>query len=215
MTAAEFINTTANLLDIIGRVGAALTVVGGIVAFAFKHAIGEWIKARFSTAVEKELDVHKHELQRELEAYKVSLMRDLEKVRANIDIQRSIALKMADARLAAIRALVVRLDDFCTECSAWACSRSDVRQQVLADWNESSEAVRQARLECEVFLPRQLLHDVVDCYASYADLVADYPVGREEVLTRDTPRLRELGNKVIRVLAELREQVHAKPPGLD
>jgi len=72
---------------------AAIAVVGGVLGWFFRAYMAEWIKNKFSKAVGKELAAPKHELDKELEAYKVALIRELEQLRANIDVNRAIALQ--------------------------------------------------------------------------------------------------------------------------
>lgn len=79
--------------------GAAALI--SIAAYLGRSQISHWLQ--------KDLEAEKAKFQRELEAYKVSLIAQTEKIRAVQDVQKSMALKVAEKKLATFGALEATL----------------------------------------------------------------------------------------------------------
>jgi hypothetical protein len=134
---------------------AVIVVVAGsgILGFIFRRWITEKIRSSFTRAISKELEDYKHDLSVQLEAYKTSLIRELEQHKASIDLQRAIALKMAEARLDALRGLTAQFDEWSS--SAFICARAEIeyrparQQNVIDAWKEFSKKYR----DVQIFLP--------------------------------------------------------------
>ena len=91
----------------------------------------------------------------------------LEQLKANIDIKRTIALKMADARLESLRSLAIAIDRFNTECAAWSAYTAPVRLQSADEYNQVAISVRMALTEAAIFLTNDFSHEIAK-YLAFA-----------------------------------------------
>jgi hypothetical protein len=197
-------------LDIADKVLTVIILVGGFLGFIFRAWISEWIKHRFSRAVGEELEQQKHKLNRDLEAYKGSLLRELEEIKANIDIKRSIALKMAETRLDALRVLAFAFDECINEAVTMAGTSVDLRMHNLSTYNKSMEESRNARRSAEIFLPPAMVSDIVNTYLAASTLVAEL-MNSNAVLAIGDQRIQNLIAKSASVSMAIRDQIHADP----
>lgn len=205
----------SKILDVLGQVLTVIVIVVSVIAFLCRQWISEWIKSHFSKAVGRELEVEKHKLNRELEAYKGSLLRELEQFKANIDIKRSIALKMADARLEALRSLAYELDRYCTECSCWPALTPQLRQHNMEEFNHATEAVRNARRASAIFLPIELVAEIADAIHAGRQLIGEFPVTNEAVLASGDECMKAVMQQFILVIRKVKEQIHVVPAQLE
>jgi hypothetical protein len=216
MSPSEFVDLAAKWLDIIGRFAAALGVIGLAIAYIFKRWIGEWIKSRFSRAVEKELAVHKHQLERELEAYKGSVLQELEQFRANVDIRRTIALKRADTKLDLVRKLDNDFDTYHRRCLVYCvadAANAALRMKALGEALESWNALEQSVTAAGVFLPLPLMSRITAANVKVASLRDKCK--RDNVhLNRDDVEINALTLESAQVRTALRQEIHAMPEGL-
>ncbi len=182
----------------------------GILGFIFKGWITEWIKGRFAKAVSKELDAYRHDLNRDLEAYKTSLIRDLEQQKANIDLQRTIALKMAEARLDALRELTLAFHSYSN--LALLCAVVDLVDRVpkVEVALEAQKVFNQEMQKATIFLPTGLL---LEASKVSLELLAALDVGPVAISVHD-PALEQLRSKVSAVINKLRDEIYKPPPPL-
>jgi hypothetical protein len=216
MSPSEFVDLAAKWLDIIGRVAAALGVIGLAIAYIFKRWIAEWIKSRFSRAVEKELAVHKHQLERELEAYKGSVLQELEQFRANVDIRRTIALKRADTKLELVRKLDNDFDTYHRRCLVYCVAdvaNAALRMKAFEEAGQSWNALEQSVTAAGVFLPLPLMARITAANLKVNELREECQ--RDNVhLNHDNAQLIALTLEGARIRNALRQEIHGMPEGL-
>lgn len=203
------------LLTTISRIIEFVLVVGTVIGFFCRSWIREWIKARFTKAVNNELESYKHTLNRDLEAYKMALIADLEHRKANIDIQKAIALKMAEARLDAIRDLYSQLDQLCLHTLSWVTRYTpNLRQHSIEEYNKSNRATSEAFRATGIFMPRDLCIRIASAMAAGSSLVADFPVTSAETIPSDNPRINSIVAEFISCGIELRNMLVMPPSGI-
>lgn len=178
----EIIRTISYFIEILLLLAAGL-------GFFFKGWISEWIKARFSRAVGQELEVHKHQLSRELEAYKSTLIHDLEQKKASIDIKRTIALKMADARLDALRVLHAALSDMSTAACTWPVYPQGIRTIAHGEYMLKIDALKVAISHASIFLPNPLRVEIANANGQALRLATSFPVGSANSLNGNDPQI--------------------------
>lgn len=197
-------------LDLISNIVSLTLLVAGALAFMFKGWISEWIKSRFAKAVSKELDTYKHELNKELEAHKTALIRELEHYKANIDIQRAIALKMAEARLDALRKLLVAFDANGIGTHAYLRSSVEQKANTWEDVTRANMALKEALTEAQIFLPLELTNKIASLHTD--QVLACKPTDLERAA--DDPLLLGFLVRSAEINAELSELIYQPPPSL-
>ena len=194
------------LIDIIEKALTIGVLVGGVLAFVFKTWIAEWIKRRLTAAMTKELEDHRHKLARELEGYKGALLKELEQYRANIDIKRSIALKMADARLDALRKLAVALNRFSNEAESMCRMNTAQKKLNQAEYNDSVVKTREAKREAEIFLTYEYNVTLSQAVSEAIDLTVEC-MEKELTLEMKDPRLLSVRVSLATVAVDLRNLI--------
>jgi hypothetical protein len=175
-------------LDIAGDVIALVLLLASGIGFLFRTSISEWIKHKFQVAVGRELEDHKHRLARELEGYKGSLMQELEEMRADIDIRRSIALRVADTKLASLQALAFELSRVIMEATTMATMEQKLRNQNMEEYGAAISASRDARRRADIFLSRELSAEVATVMSDAVQFAQE--CGDKNVVVKiDDPRL--------------------------
>lgn len=202
-------------IDILSKFLEVILVAAGVLSFIFRGFISEWIKHHFSKAVGQELQEHRHKLMRELEAYKAALIHDVEHDKANIDIKRTIAIKMADARLDALRSLYSALDRFCNECASWPSMSRQMRQHNANEFHTATTSVRQARREAEIFLSTSMNAEITTAMTAGSNLVAEFPLDSDVVLPVHNQKVQTFLESFVAVFSILREQIYAGPAELE
>lgn len=200
-----------DLLQVINNILTVLVLVAIALGFAFKTWIREWIKGRLRAELTRELDESRHKLARELEGYKGALLKDLEDYKANIDIRRSIALKMADARLDALRRLTVNLDHFTNEALTMCCAPVALKNMNMALYNAASSKVRETLRDAEIFLPLEFVGQISGAQAGLATL-ATTCTEQGLVLAQDDQQLMPVRSTMAAVHVRLRDTIHADFP---
>jgi len=90
-----------DILILVSQIVSAILLLAGLLAFAFRTYISEWIKNRFKAEFDRQSESHKHSLLRELEAFKGALVHDLEEHKLQIDLRKNLATQIANNRLLA------------------------------------------------------------------------------------------------------------------
>lgn len=111
MSLAKYLDTASDIITL-------LILLGSFIGFAFRETISSWIKLKLSNVFNEQFESYKHNLNIELEVYKGSVLRELEQHKANLDIRRAIALKIAEARLEHLTKLLSLLHDYISHCGA-------------------------------------------------------------------------------------------------
>jgi len=133
-----------------------LLLVGGLLAFAFRTYVSEWIKNRFGRTLQTQIEDHKHKLARDMEVYRNSLVQELEHFRANVDIRRSVALRIAESKIEALRELAPTLDVFINEASTMPQMEPAVRRGNFEAYKRSVDAVRASVRKASLHISREL-----------------------------------------------------------
>ena len=149
----------------------ALILVGAFLAFAFRTYLTEWIKKRFGRALQAEIEEHKHKLAREMEAYKSSMVRELEQLRANIDIKRTVALRIAQARIEALQDLAPDFAAFINQALTMPCVPKAQRMSNYDQYNQSLKAVNASARKASLHLSRELDTRIADILSRGVALV--------------------------------------------
>ena len=109
---ARAIASAVDFLDFLTRATPVVLVLGGFLAYYYREKIKSILAKSVAKDVEvlkadlnKQIAEHTSKLQRELEAYKVSLIAEAERIKANQDVRKSLALKVAEQRFLAISRL--------------------------------------------------------------------------------------------------------------
>lgn len=201
----------AKILDLADNLLTVVIMLGGAIAIFFRTLISEWIKNWFSKAVSKELENEKHLLDKQLEAYKVSLIREMEQYKANIDIRRSIALKMADARLEALRLFAAELSRYHNVCGSWPVYSAAHRQIAIDEWLEISESMKTAYRATEIFLSHELNLQIATYLADATNLVNQFPVTSNDSVQHSDDRIMALMLQYSQIASKLRALIFESP----
>jgi hypothetical protein len=194
------------ILDIAGDVVAILLLVATVLSFIFK----EWIKNRFSKAVQSELDAKRHALNTELESHKGAILRELEQFRADVDIKRSIALKVAEARIQALQTLSGDLARFSNEALSMACMTAEQRRRNFSEYSTSLAAIRKSAETATLYIPMQLARDISAFNSDAVALVGNVS-DRDIALATDDPAVMQLIQQSAAVANALRDHLYAGP----
>ncbi len=197
-------------LDLISNVVSLIVLASSVLGFMFKGWISEWIKSRFSKAVGKELDSYKHELSKELESYKTWLIRDLEQHKANIDIQRSVALKMADSRLDVLRKLHVAFNELTVKALLCPCASLNDKAARMTAAFEAFDLLKSVHADAQIFLPLDLNKQLADTNIKLGTMMNTIAV----VLDSNDPTILALFNESSLITLRLRELIYQPPPEL-
>lgn len=197
-------------LDLISNIVSLIVLATGILGFMFKGWISEWIKSRFSKAVSKELDSYKHELNKELESYKTLLIRELEQHKANIDIQRSVALKMADARLDALRKLHLAFNELTVKALLCPSAPLNNKAARISGALEAFGLLNSVQADAQIFLPLDLNKQLADTNIKLGAMINTAAV----VMDTNDPTILALFNESSLITLRLRELIYQPPPGL-
>lgn len=205
---------TEQLIHLASLILEVVLIASGVLGFIFRAWIAEWIKARFSKAVAQELESHKHKLNIELEAYKSTLIHDLEHLKAAIDIKRTIAIKMAEARLESLRALHTAMDNLGSKATIYPAYTPEMRkmehQNVMSIFKVASDAYTPA----SIFLPGELRLAIATAKADASALISAYPATSVVVLQRDDPAILSLMQRFAEVSIDLQKQIFEGIPDL-
>jgi hypothetical protein len=144
----------------------------------------------------RELDQSRHTLARELEAYKAGVLKDLEQFRANIDIKRTMALKMADARLDALRALAVAHDTAINEVTTMMTMSQAERQANADEYLQAMRRQREPLRSAEIFMPQELVAEVTTGVAR-ASVFFGQLLGENRSIEADSPELQEISRPMV------------------
>jgi len=202
MLKMEFIK----LLEIVEHLMAALFLIVLLVWLFGQTWIREWIKGRFSEAVGKQLESHKHELARDLEAHKTSLLRELEQYRANVDLKRAIALQTANAQTQALQQLHFAFnDDMNMELS---CTQmpDDLRRVAETERHKKCEAGNVAYRSAEIYLPPELAHLVAKTRGTALNWAVDRMKGGK-IVSIDDPKVHAIMKDVVTVCGLIRAEI--------
>jgi arginyl-tRNA synthetase len=200
-----------SLLEIIDKALTVVLLVGGLVVFACKAWIVEWIKRRFSQQLGQSMEDYRHKLATEMESYKSGLLRDLEKFRANVDIKRSVALRMAEQRLDALRSFSVAFDRFANEATSMCTMPKELRIANLEEYNEAVGAFRREKRASEIFLSVELNREITKVGAGIIKLASD-GIHKDIVLTNQDPTLFSAMSDIATISLKLRKEIHKPPP---
>ena len=201
--------------DTIDKILGLIVLFAGLVGFASRAWIKAWIKNRFASAAAEALENRRHELNQQLEAYRGSILRDLEQFRANVDLQRSIALKMAEDRLEALRPLYEALDVFVNEGVAWPVFTVAMRSAASTNYQNAINAARRSLRAAQIFLPLEFNKDVVALTKDIHALIVEFGRGNTATLQIDDARLTVLMNRWALLANRLREEILKAPKGLE
>lgn len=201
----------AKVLELASQILSVLLLLSGVIGFVFRTWISEWIKSKFSKAINKELEVQKHQLNKELEAYKVSLIRDMEDYKANIDIKRSIALKMADARLEALRLFAVEFGRYGNECMTWPRMHVEMRQQNADVFLKVTSTMQNAFRAAEIFMSLELVVQISSFNSDAGTLVNEFSLDNEAVLPMGAQQIQDLMKICSGISLQLRELIFKAP----
>jgi hypothetical protein len=121
-----------------------------------------------------------------------AILRELERFRANSDIQRSMALKMAEARLAAIEQLARALASYVnTALSVAASPLGDARNMLVQSLSGKADTAQEAARRAAFYVPIDLDRDISQLNSGAID-VASEAVRTRTVLTADDARVVEI-----------------------
>lgn len=211
MDISKFLAIADNLLTIV-------VLTGGTLAFFGRTWISEWIRNRFSKIIHKELETQKHQLNKELESYKGSLIRELEQFKANIDIKRSIALKMSEKRLDALQSLFYEIDRLNNVGVTWATLTTELRRHNLPEFNETVRTAMTANRNSAIFLPSALTHEIsayFSCLLAYTKESGAHESTSIIENPQDDPRVIEIFTKQSAIANQLRKHIYSTPAQLD
>ena len=207
--AALDVNWTG-LLDTLSRVLAVVIVGGGALAVVFQRTLVEWFKSKFAHAVGKELETHKHQLARDLEAYKAAALREMEEFKLGIDIRRSIALKMADARLDAFSRLAVAFSHFVNEAGSMLQMNPAGRAANAQDWIKAATNVQGALRGANIFLPGDLSVEIASLNAEMMTAVGSHMAANTSLAQNDAGLTAMLA-KWAQANKKLKAAIYVKP----
>ncbi len=191
------------LLDIADRLLTIIILVAVLLWFAFQRWISEFIRSRFSRAVGSQLEDQKHLLNKELEAYKGALLRQLEEFRADIDIKRSMALKLADARLDALRDVANAIDFLVNEGMAMCVASPAGRAHNADEYHAACAGVRIAIRRAGIFLPLPLAREIATLSSDVVSLAGDCMLN-DTVLQRDDVRINQILGRAGNIAEQMR-----------
>jgi hypothetical protein len=203
-----------SLLEIVNYAIAATSIVGlGVWLLA-----RDWVKARlnyqFSRAVSRELEAEKHKFNLEVEATRASLIRELEQYKANIDIRRSISLKIAEIRLDNLRSFYVAFSETTNMCSAWVNFTKDQRQSAMKSIAKQIEELRFLQRNCEIFFARELNTSILEAIGESLKFLVEFPSESNTRIETTSARVRAYLEKCAKIELELVEQIHAPIPDI-
>ncbi|SRR6266699_4562350 len=203
-----------SLWDVIDKILGVVLLAAGVLGFVFRTWIKAWIENKFTSAAAAALENRRHELNQQLEAYKGSVMRDLEQFRANIDIKRSVALKVAGERLDALRTLATTLDKYTNDAVARSQSNLLLRNAHAAEMIASTQAAQVAYRAAEIFLPLDFNVEIASLMATMQELVVDFGPENENALAPNDARIEDILERYATVANRLREEIFRVPPDL-
>jgi len=204
-----------NLWDVIDKILGAILLVGGVLGFVFRTWIKAWIENKFSSAAAAALETRRHELNQQLEAYKGAVMRDLEQYRANIDIKRSVALKMAEEKLDALRTLATTLDKYINE--AITQPRFTIAQRVAngAEVIAATDAARSAVRQADIVVPLEFAVEISRLMAEAQALIVAFGAANPELAPAGHAETQAVMENYARASNSLRAEIFRAPPDLN
>jgi hypothetical protein len=198
-------------LEIISQIAGIVLVIAGVGAVIAKKWVSERIKSYYQLNVGKELAEQAHGYSKDLEAQKGAIVQDLEKIRANIDIRRSIALKMADVRLEALRTFYIAFDSCVNKCTVWPTFSMDLRLKYLIEIAALIKTAQEQHRAAEIFLPHDLHSYISTCMVDAIGLVGEFHNENANVLRIDDPQIVPIRYKHVSILVQLRGLIFQPP----
>lgn len=199
------------LLDIVEHILTIIVLLVGAVGFVFRAWISEWIKTRFSKVVNRELESQKHELNKELESFKNSLFQQLEHAKANIDIKRSIALKMAEAQLDSVREFLNKLDHYHNVAMSMPCHEPEVRKYAAKEFYEVTDQVRLANRNAHIFIPNDLNAEIASHIEDIYVLASSFLSENRQAITNDDGLLEQFRKRFVNIHFRLKKLIFEVP----
>lgn len=157
--------------DWLARIGGAITILATLLGFMFRekwkqilakslasdieHLKAELAKqhATHSATLAPMIESAKYEFQEKLEAYKVGLIAETERIKAQNELKKSIALRMAEVELERLLALELALSPTYSFVIVRATQAPNERTlQHMTDCNKTLEALSIAVKQAQMFL---------------------------------------------------------------
>ena len=171
-----------------------------------RTSVTEWIKHKLAATLGRELEQLRHRLATELETHKSGILRELERYRADIDIHRTIRLRLADARLDALRTLAGCLDEYVNEAAMMPVMEAARRRSNFDAYIASLTVARTALRAADIFITRELAVEISGMMREAHRLCADLDA---PPIPTDAPQIADVLRRCAAVLASLRGMLNA------
>lgn len=186
----ELLRDLWQFLDQLSRALSLLIVIAAPFVFFCRQWILEWIKSRFTRGLTAQAERLRHELATELEIRKIGLLRELEQAKVATDLQRSVALQVASAKIEAIRKLVAALSEAGRDAVVFPRLAPPQRAGESSVLAKSIYEARIAVRDSEVFFPIELVVKIMELLARYHSFLHDY-TNSQTVLPIEHPTITE------------------------
>lgn len=204
----------SDALSAVSQILSLTVLVGGALYAFFRRAINEYIKIRLTKTVSSELDAERHRFNQEIEALRVSLLRELEQYKANIDIKRTSALRLAESRFDALRNFYTAFDAYTIVCLSWTSMTPEMRASTLSERMQYGLDAKKAHSVCEIFLETQFNAEIFATMRDCTRLAGKFETTSTDRLPPDDQERMALVKQAGDCLTKLRALIHSAPPDL-